>query len=156
MRNTHHTSSQAIYYVLPYILKNYIWFASISGSIFGVFFTLQCIRFAKTMTLHEWHDVWTQRQFDCLLKGLFRLIPKKTSKLRIFGPLWMNPPVAGGTPLLKQQHRLLNWGRDKMDAISQTTFSSAFSWMKMFEFRLKFHRSLFLRVQLTIFQHWFR
>ena len=40
-----------------------------------------------------------------------------------------------------------------MDAISQTTFSSAFSWMKMFEFRLKF---LFWRVQLTIFQHWFR
>ena len=43
-----------------------------------------------------------------------------------------------------------------MDTISQTTFSSAFSWMKIFEFRLKFHWSLFLRVQLTIFQHWFR
>ena len=27
---------------------------------------------------------------------------------------------------------------------------------KMFEFQLKFHSSLFLRVQLTIFQHWFR
>ena len=41
-----------------------------------------------------------------------------------------------------------------MDAISQTTFSSAFSWMKMFEFRLKFHWNMFLRVQSTIFQHW--
>ena len=51
---------------------------------------------------------------------------------------------------------LTHWGRDKMDAISQTTFWSAFSWMKMFEFRLKFHGSLFLRVQMTIFQHWFR
>ena len=50
---------------------------------------------------------------------------------------------------------LTHWGRDKIDAISQTTFWSAFSWMKMFEFRLKFHWSLFLRVQLTIFQHWF-
>ena len=40
-----------------------------------------------------------------------------------------------------------------MDAISQTTFSSAFSWMKMFEFPLKFHWSLFLMVQLT---HWGR
>ena len=50
---------------------------------------------------------------------------------------------------------LTHWGRDKMDAISQTTFSSAFSWMKMFEFRLKFW-SLFLRVQLTIFHHWLR
>ena len=51
---------------------------------------------------------------------------------------------------------LTHWGRDKMDAISQTTFSSAFSWMKIFEFWLKFHWSLFPRVQLTIFQHWFR
>ena len=51
---------------------------------------------------------------------------------------------------------LTHWGRDKMDAISQTTSSSAFPWMKMFKFRLKFQWSLFLRVQLTIFQHWFR
>ena len=51
---------------------------------------------------------------------------------------------------------LTRWGRDKIDAISQTTSSSAFSWMKMFEFRPKFQWGLFLRVQLTIFQHWFR
>ena len=31
-----------------------------------------------------------------------------------------------------------------------------FSSMNMFEFRERFHWSLFLRVQLTIFQHWFR
>ena len=54
------------------------------------------------------------------------------------------------------KNHLTYWGRDKIDAISQTTSSSAFSLMKMFEFRLKFHWSLFLRVQLTIFQHWFR
>ena len=41
---------------------------------------------------------------------------------------------------------LTHWGRDKMDAISQTTLSNAFSWMKMLEFRLTFHWSLFLRV----------
>ena len=35
-------------------------------------------------------------------------------------------------------------------------FSNVFSSMKMFEFRLKFHWSLFPRVQLTMFQHWFR
>ena len=51
---------------------------------------------------------------------------------------------------------LTHWVRDKMDAISQTTFSSAFSWMKIFEFRLKYHWSLFLKLQLTTFQHWFR
>ena len=43
-----------------------------------------------------------------------------------------------------------------MAAIFQTTFSNAFSWMKMFKFLLRFHWSLFPRVQLTIFQHWFR
>ena len=44
---------------------------------------------------------------------------------------------------------------NKMVTILQTTFSNAFSWMKMYEFRLRFHWSLLLRVQLTIFQHWF-
>ena len=57
-----------------------------------------------------------------------------------------------GTP----QASLTHWGRDKMASISQTTFSDSFSWMKMLKFRLKFHWSLFLRVQLTIFQLWFR
>ena len=53
-------------------------------------------------------------------------------------------------------HILTHWGRDKIAAVSQTTLSNAFSWMKMLEFRLRFHWSLFLSVQLTIFQHWFR
>ena len=48
---------------------------------------------------------------------------------------------------------LTHWGRDKMAAISQTTH---FLKKKISEFRLKFHWSLFLRVQLTIFHHWFR
>ena len=34
--------------------------------------------------------------------------------------------------------------------------SNAFSWMEIYELGLKFHWSLFLRVQLTMFQHWFR
>ena len=57
---------------------------------------------------------------------------------------------------LERLCHLPHWGRDKMDAISQTTFSSAFSLIKILEFRLRFHWSLFLRVQLAIFQHWFR
>ena len=48
---------------------------------------------------------------------------------------------------------LTHWGQDKMAAIFQTTFSNAFSSMKMFEFCWRFHWSLFLRVQLTISQH---
>ena len=43
-----------------------------------------------------------------------------------------------------------------MAAIFQTTYSNTFSWMKLYEFLLEFHWSLFLRVQSTIFQHWFR
>ena len=46
---------------------------------------------------------------------------------------------------------LTHWGRDKMAAIFQTTFSNGFFLMKMYEFRLTFHCSLFLGVQLTIF-----
>ena len=44
------------------------------------------------------------------------------------------------------------WRPRKIAAISQTIiFSDAFSWMKMYEFRLIFHWTLFLRVQLITF-----
>ena len=48
---------------------------------------------------------------------------------------------------------LTHWGRGKVAAILQRTFSNAFSWMKMYKFYLTFHWSLF---QLTTIQHWFR
>ena len=38
-------------------------------------------------------------------------------------------------------HVLTHWGRDKMAAIFQTTVSNIFSWMKMYDFRLRFHWS---------------
>ena len=50
---------------------------------------------------------------------------------------------------------LAHWGRDKMTAILPTTLSNKFSWMEMLEYRLKFHWSLFLRVQFIIYHHWF-
>ena len=50
-----------------------------------------------------------------------------------------------------------HWGRNKMAAIfSDDVFKCILAWMKMHEFRLRFHWGLFLKVQLTIFQHWFR
>ena len=55
-------------------------------------------------------------------------------------------------PVQYNSHR----GWDKIAAISKTTFSNAFSWMKIQEFRLKFLWSLFVRVQWTIFHLWFR
>ena len=51
---------------------------------------------------------------------------------------------------------LTYWGRDKMVTIFQTKFLNAFSRMKMHQSRLRFHWSLFPKVGLTIFQHWFR
>ena len=45
---------------------------------------------------------------------------------------------------------------DKMAAISQPTYSSAFLWLKSFVFWFKLHWSLFLMVQLIIIQHWFK
>ena len=56
------------------------------------------------------------------------------------------------SPILQLTH----WGRDKMNAISQTTLSRAFSSMKIVVFWLNFHWNMFARVQLTIIQHWFR
>ena len=60
------------------------------------------------------------------------------------------------TSLLRMYYSLTHWGRDQIDAISQTTLSNAFSRMIMNEFRLGFHWSLFLRFELKIFQHWYR
>ena len=45
-------------------------------------------------------------------------------------------------PILRKTHaviELTHWGQDKMAAIFQTTFLNAFSWMKIYEFQLKFH-----------------
>ena len=51
---------------------------------------------------------------------------------------------------------LTHWGRNKMAAFFQMMFPNAFSWKKLYEFRLRFHWRLFLRVQLTIYHHWLR
>ena len=60
--------------------------------------------------------------------------------------------VKGSTQTIDLTH----WGRDKMANIFQMTFANAFSSMKMYEFWLGFHWRMFLRIQLTIFQHLFR
>ena len=62
--------------------------------------------------------------------------------------------VRGPCKQHKIKYELTSWGRDEMADIFQTTISNAYSWMKMYEFRLKW--SLFLMVQLKIVHHWFR
>ena len=47
------------------------------------------------------------------------------------------------SPFSRPRRILTHWRRDKMAAIFQTTFSNAFSWIKMCKLRLRFHWSLF-------------
>ena len=83
----------------------------------------------------------------------------KTDTLRLaermrYGVSFVNSKP--GAYITKAKRRLTYWVQDKMAAISQMAFLNAFSWMKMYKFPLMFHLSLFLRVKLIIFQHWFR
>ena len=82
-----------------------------------------------------------------VLKCVYSFLKKLT---RVIGP-----STVMAFSVHSQQMNLTHWGWDKMAAILQIASSNAFSWMKMFEFWLKFHWSLFLRVQLTILQYWF-
>ena len=97
--------------------------------------------------LHPYKSTWNEhmKQYCCDTSENFLKKWPNTRNLSYFGA--QNGPEIGP---------LTHWGREKMDAISQTTFSGAFSKMKMFEFRLKCRRRLFIRVQITIFQHRFR
>ena len=75
-------------------------------------------------------------------------------KLLVIKLLVTKLPTTGSARLINI-YRMINTLRPrKMAAIFQTTFWNAFSSMKMYEFWLKFHWSLFLGVQLTIFHHW--
>ena len=65
-------------------------------------------------------------------------------------------PEFGSGPFCLSLHVLTHWGQDKVAVIFQTTFSNEFSWMKMYQFRLRFHWSLLPRVKSTRFHPWFR
>ena len=90
------------------------------------------------LTNHQWglipklqfHKKWWRHQFT-----------RKITLLKLV------PHLPGTNEFRESPFNTLSSG--KMDAISQTTFSNAFSRMKTYEFRLRFHWSLFLRVQLT-------
>ena len=58
--------------------------------------------------------------------------------------------------LVAAEKAVINSLRPKQNRRYSRTSSNAFSWMKMKECRLVFHRSLFLSFELTTFQHWFR
>ena len=141
-------------------------------SMFGWF--LQCLWLIKTLLPAKYHmHIWHASTYlcygdTCQIRGwLKRSYGTKTemplteiNRLRLSdshlltGVGGKQQKTTGSFEMLMDQ--LTHCGRDKMAAIFQTTFSNAFSWMKMYKFRLKFHWSLFPRVQLTTFQYWFR
>ena len=51
---------------------------------------------------------------------------------------------------------LPDWCQNEMGTVLKKTFSTAFSWKKIFAFSLEFDWNLFQKVQLTISEHWFR
>ena len=98
-------------------------------------------------------NIWTNAGI-LLIGTLGTNFSETLSKIHTFSfkKIYLKTSSAKRRPFCLGLNVLTHWGRDKMAAIFQTTFS----WMKIYEFRSKFHWSLFLRVQLTIFQHWFR
>ena len=94
------------------------------------------------------HSINDITRFECICLNAFFKVPKMFQR--------KTKPSRDNDSECSMPYLLTLWGRDKMAAIFQTTFSNRFSWMKMYGFRLTFHWSLFLGVQLTIFQYWSR
>ena len=87
---------------------------------------------------HNWYDIYSS--VTVIVFYNFTLQYVVTYPLMLH-PVWHLP--------------LTHSGWNQMDAVSQTTVSNALSWMKIYEFRLRFHWNLFLMIQSTKFQHWF-
>ena len=127
---------------------------------FGLFYVIfkRCIHYTISTWdanlyckyLHSYNAFLWQRHRDLAWK-IGASLPNKFEFVG-FGFWWSRKYVVGSAQyfldhLLSLVHiELTHWGRDKMDAILQTRISSVFSWMKVLEFRLKFHWSLFLNV----------
>ena len=125
------------------------WAAIFSRDVLMVIFHLSCSRgyfpfwslMLKSAKVHsQWPTVTHKNKKFCW---------KATTKLPQYSHEWV-PKIAitwhNNTLIwMSDWLSLTNWSRDKMAAIFQTTCSNAFSWMKMFEFWLQFHWTLFSR-----------
>ena len=113
--------------------------------------------FRETLVHGHWERIWNQ----CHCSAVNVHYPQRIIIPLVWGNDWKGVIIdwcnfgdAGKISI--ENYPSAYWCRDKMVAISQTTFWIAFRLMKMFEFRLIFHWSLFRKVQSTICQHWFR
>ena len=118
------------------------------SSITKICLKITCLKFHSNFPGSNELNVLSTLCFCHSFIGTLLLVGAPLGRLQYLEGYGWNWPVL-------DQH-LTHPGRDKMAAIFHTTFLIAFSLMKMFEFRLEFHWSLFLRFQLTINHHWFR
>ena len=126
-----------------------------------------CVGCYFVMVIASWHHGWHHVLFQTKVSN-FRLNSASTvasHDMEIVntvswvsnGPYYrLELPNHGINPHILMGSGLNTLRARKMAAIFQTTFSNVFSRIKIFKLQLEFHWSLFLRVQLTIFQHWFR
>ena len=103
---------------------------------------LKCVPSLKSVTKmqHDLVQTWAE--------STDRLMDRWTD----WGIQHTTPQLHGGGIMTVNTLRPRQNGRHFPDDI----FKCIFFWMKMHEFRLIFHLGFFLRVQLTIFQYWFR
>ena len=119
-------------------------YACILSNIVNVDKVLTCLGFLRqecTGSLcHTFLSLWS------FLTSLLAVIPFASFRWMICAD-YRRPAVRCQVwKSLETIYDLTYWGRVNIDAISQTKLSNAFSWIKMLEFRLIFHWSLFLRV----------
>ena len=143
-------------YLFWSLVKIWIWVKSRNCGCLVTWFCYQLIAKPgnKTATA-SWPDPYIVTCYSCWKYCRYDTCVNKMDNhwFRFTVRLWVRPQIITAH---SRMVLLKHWGRDKMAAILRTTLSNAFSWMKMYELRLKFHWSLFLKVQSTIFQHRFR
>ena len=108
------------------------------------------VSFHITVTKHECHGLWNHRQIDCLLSCLLG------SHFLFYTNSCWSCGVAGDiTELRLSRDWIVNSlslnRRPFADDIFECIFLNENVWIS-----IKISSKFFLRVQLTIFQHWFR
>ena len=96
-----------------------------------------------------------EKKYRHFALNIFRYISLNENEIM---SIWtsQHAEILGVIRNMKSSFHLTRWDWEKLASVFQTTFWNWFSSMKMFLFCLKFHWSLLLRAQLTIFQLWSR
>ena len=117
----------------------------------NIIYTLEKLTWAKfTWQVNTKHFITLFLHRDFYKTQIHSLISLSKQKVR-----FLVHRLVCNCCILSLPHSNTSSPLNKMAAILQTTILSTYSWMKMLVFRLKYHWSLLLRVQLTIRKHWF-